>query len=484
MRASFLPLLGFLPTTGFPSFQEATPLQSGVAVEGELEVGLFGEGWKDFVIDVPRDAVTLEVELKCEQVDLDVYVTYKGDDYEGEMLSGQAFGVERVVLDFVSEYPLRTGAYEVSVQYGGAPLPIWEGEKISTALFSLKATLHEPFVDATLEIGVPQAARVDTFARRVRSFQVEVPEDASALRFDIVETSGDLDLHARRGGPILRRGQVTHEATHIYGRESLVISRQSRPRLRPGTWYVDVVDYGARTGRVPFEILATLDPDPPAQLLEVPPPIAVEGKGPLERAAAAVVDLYAGDTQGSGTLLTEDGWILTNAHVVADFADEPVDEVVVAVPVSTERPPVESFRARVVEFDWDRDLALLHVETGFYGQPVPETYRFPSLPFADRPLRLGDRLWVLGYPWIGGSGGRVSVTLTAGIVCGFEDAGHGSLVKTDAGVSEGNSGGAAIDEDGKLIGVPTSIMENGSSQISFVVPVSSIPGAWLEHLGG
>ena len=475
---------GFLALLCTPSVgaQEALPLTSGETYEGSLDVGLFGQGLQDFVIEVPREAIALDVQLRCREVDLDVYVTYLGEAFLGEELSGTDFGVERVVVDFVSSYPLRTGKYEVSVQYAGTPLPVWEGKKLDSADFSLTATLHGPRVDAVVEPGVRTRAVIDAPARRLRTFQVEVPDEANALRVDITETFGDLDLYARRSGPILRRGQVTHEATNVYGRETLVVTRGGRPKLLPGTWYIDVVDYGSRAGRVPFELLVSFDAEAPEELLALPEPLATEGLEPLERAAAAVVDLYAGNSQGSGTFLSRDGWILTNAHVVSDYADRPMPDVVVALPSRLDLPPVETFRARVVEFDRRLDLALLHVESGFYGQPLPDGYRFPSVEVARERPRLAHPIWVLGYPWIGGSGGRVSVTLTGGVICGFDHTGGTSLIKTDAEVSEGNSGGAAVDAQGRLLGVPTSVMEDGSSQISFVVPITNVPESWWEHV--
>jgi S1-C subfamily serine protease len=52
------------------------------------------------------------------------------------------------------------------------------------------------------------------------------------------------------------------------------------------------------------------------------------------------------------------------------------------------------------------------------------------------------------------------------------------LIKTDAEITSGNSGGAALDEHGRLIGVPSSVVENGSGQIGYVHPIESMPGEW------
>jgi S1-C subfamily serine protease len=76
----------------------------------------------------------------------------------------------------------------------------------------------------------------------------------------------------------------------------------------------------------------------------------------------------------------------------------------------------------------------------------------------------------------------VTITATRGIVSGFERADFGRLIKTDAEITRGNSGGAAIDERGLLIGVPSSTVENGSGQIGYVHPIDALPPSWRARI--
>jgi S1-C subfamily serine protease len=57
------------------------------------------------------------------------------------------------------------------------------------------------------------------------------------------------------------------------------------------------------------------------------------------------------------------------------------------------------------------------------------------------------------------------------------------VIKTDAEITSGNSGGAAVDAEGRLIGIPASTIENGAGQIGFVHPVALVPEAWRVHFG-
>ena len=93
-----------------------------------------------------------------------------------------------------------------------------------------------------------------------------------------------------------------------------------------------------------------------------------------------------------------------------------------------------------------------------------------------------QKLAGLGNAATGGEGSRVTIHATRGIVAGFEHGSVGNLIKTDASITQGNSGGAAVDADGKLVGIPTSTVENGSGQSGFVRPIGLLPPAWREQI--
>ena len=190
---------------------------------------------------------------------------------------------------------------------------------------------------------------------------------------------------------------------------------------------------------------------------------------------------------GSGTMLTADGLILTNYHVVAEATDNPdeKDAVVVGLTLDPRQPARELFRGNVLAYDKKIDLALVQVACGLYHQPLAQGYRFPAIALGDPDaVEVGDKVTTIGFPEIANTNGRASVTLTQGVLSGFEKSEIGVLMKTDAGISPGSSGGAALDGRWRLIGVPT--FENVSpeevSRMAYVHPITLLPEAWRKMI--
>lgn len=168
---------------------------------------------------------------------------------------------------------------------------------------------------------------------------------------------------------------------------------------------------------------------------------------------------------GSGTIISADGLILTNAHVVLPDRYFPVDALVVAQTLSQDAVPEPKFYAEVLQADATLDIAVIRVTTDYDGNPVEaSTLNLPHVPLGDSDqLNLGDALTILGYPGIGGD----TVTLTRGEVSGFTsqpDYGQRAFIKTSATIAGGNSGGLAVDNAGELIGVPTQLGYGGEDQ--------------------
>jgi S1-C subfamily serine protease len=463
----------------FGRADEQRTLKLGEVRQGQLD--LAREHSTEFTLDVPEGAVLLRVKIKCRQADLELSARSPDGDDEAdpEFKVDTDAGAGTLTVSRFSDPPLAAGAYRIQVAWRSKNLPRTVDKRVDRIPFSLEPQLFEKRVDGTL---VPDRAVdgvIDTPSGGYRTFQIDVPPGARALRVDIADAESDLDLFAERGHPMLALSEDVYFAQHTYGRETLVIDAQSRPPLEPGAWFVDVIDVQGDDSPTPFKILATLDAAAPAQLLAIPRAPAAVGRGVLARALASVVELSTDDGAGSGTLLTPDGWILTNAHVVTGLGDEVQEEVVISIPVDPHRPSVESFRGHVEKIDKPRDLALVRVTSGFYGQPLPSGYVFPTVEMGgSEELAIGEPLWLVGYPSTGGQGSRVTITATRGIVSGFDRAEFGTVVKTDATITLGNSGGAAIDSQGRIVGVPTSTVEVGSGHIGYVHPLSALPEDW------
>jgi len=170
------------------------------------------------------------------------------------------------------------------------------------------------------------------------------------------------------------------------------------------------------------------------------------GGGPSERQASGI---------GSGVIVSADGYILTNNHVVAEAKE-------IKVTVSDKR----EFDATVVGTDPKSDLAVIKIKGAPAGLRPAE--------FGDSSkLRLGDVVLAIGNPL------GVGQTVTMGIVSakGRADLGitaYEDFIQTDAAINPGNSGGALIDTEGKLVGINTAILSRsgGYQGIGLAIPSS------------
>jgi len=161
---------------------------------------------------------------------------------------------------------------------------------------------------------------------------------------------------------------------------------------------------------------------------------------------------------GSGSLVSEDGLILTNNHVIDTSLFE-YDALGVALTDRSDQPPTLTYLAVVLARDPALDLAVIRIASDLQGNAVSPIFSFIKLADSDR-VEIGDSLRIWGYPGIGGE----TITFTEGAVSGFtlERGINGrAWIKTDATIAGGNSGGMGTNEEGELIGVPT-IVTSGS----------------------
>lgn len=156
---------------------------------------------------------------------------------------------------------------------------------------------------------------------------------------------------------------------------------------------------------------------------------------------------------GSGVILNQQGYIITNNHVIAG-----ADRIVVALKDGREAP------AKIVGTDPETDLAILKTELK----------QLPSITLSSSDsLRVGDVVLAIGNPF------GVGQTVTMGIVSATGRNGLGlntyeDFLQTDAAINPGNSGGALVDAVGNLVGINTAIFSKsgGSQGIGFAIPSS------------
>lgn len=154
---------------------------------------------------------------------------------------------------------------------------------------------------------------------------------------------------------------------------------------------------------------------------------------------------------GSGVVVGADGSILTNYHVVRDKDQRLHDVFIIARSNQTEKAPVlicagKPSRSKLQP---DLDLALLKCDMDLDGrQWDARLANWIALPVTKAdPLSPGKRLWVLGYPDVGGGG----LSVDQGVIEGFAD----DYIKTDAPISHGNSGGPVVTDEGTFVGIAT-----------------------------
>ena len=450
-------------------------LQPGKPVHAALRAK---NDWKKrFVLDVPADAIALRLVLSTAGAELGLHADWDelGDDsshsvYQEHTDGGRA----ELALDRFREHPLQHRRLYVEVAWEGEGQPESSDRLLETLEFALETRIFTTGAGTSLALGSWTDDAIPPRASGTRSFKIDVPKDTRELRIDLDRVQGDLDLYARAGKPVGAIDAEVRFARHLFGRESLV--------LGAGTWFVDVVDTSPEESPVGYRIGVHAGSAVPPELAAIPP-LAESFPGPLGKALPRVVELFAEESTGSGTLVSPEGWILTNAHVVTALGGEKEKELVVACTLDPHEAPLELFRAEVREFDEARDLALLQITKGFYGQALPAGYKFPTIAFGDpAALAIGDPLLLVGYPSTGSLGSLVTLHVTRGIVSGFDRAAPGMLLKTDAGITGGNSGGAALDEHGALVGVPTMMVEMASGQAGYVHPWTWMPESWRKRL--
>lgn len=168
--------------------------------------------------------------------------------------------------------------------------------------------------------------------------------------------------------------------------------------------------------------------------------------------------------QGSGFIVSADGYILTNNHVVAN-ADT------IKVKLADER----EFEAKVIGTDPESEIAVIKIDAN----------NLPTIEMADSDtLEVGEWVLAIGNPF------GLSHTVTAGIVSakGRSNVGlatYEDFIQTDAAINPGNSGGPLINLDGKVVGINTAIIGSGGNiGIGFAVPIDMAKAVYEDLIEG
>ncbi|MFH1535056.1 MAG: trypsin-like peptidase domain-containing protein [Patescibacteria group bacterium] len=214
------------------------------------------------------------------------------------------------------------------------------------------------------------------------------------------------------------------------------------------------------------------------------------GKDTTTQILATVVNIECEDITdyeytywGSGTILTEDGVVITNSHIIPQTEDEllvPEYGCFVTLPDPNTGAPMEIYYADPVVISGlsdDYDLAVLEIydvyvdaEGNKYGE-YPKVFPvFDDTDWCeDEYVKLGEQLKIFGYP---ASSGNNSLTITEGIVSNFPD--DVNTILTSAKVDSGNSGGLAVDENGCMLGIPSAVSIGEYENLGIIITSEAV----------
>lgn len=186
----------------------------------------------------------------------------------------------------------------------------------------------------------------------------------------------------------------------------------------------------------------------------------------IERTSEESVNFYLGEraSLGSGVIVSKNGFILTNFHVVDTFFDAFDAEVTLS--------DGRKISATVVAWDEAADLAVLHINMDNLT---------PIQIGDDTSLEVGNIVFAIGYPH------NIGQSVSQGIISALTEDSENSpgIIQTDAAINPGNSGGALINSRGELVGINSSIFsESGNFEgIGFATPASHAIAAFQEMSG-
>ncbi|MBN2507925.1 MAG: trypsin-like peptidase domain-containing protein [Verrucomicrobia bacterium] len=171
----------------------------------------------------------------------------------------------------------------------------------------------------------------------------------------------------------------------------------------------------------------------------------------------SVVAIQHETAAGSGFIITPDGYLLSNGHVVRGSDEE--DPTQPAKSITVILNDEQKFPAKVVGFSLDPDVALLKIDPGHSLRPVE---------FADsRHVQIGQRCFAVGMPL------GLKRTFTGGILSNVDRTDLGTETKvfqTDAAINPGNSGGPLFDHNGRVLGINT-YARSGANNLGFTIPI-------------
>ncbi len=182
-------------------------------------------------------------------------------------------------------------------------------------------------------------------------------------------------------------------------------------------------------------------------------------------------------SSGSGVIINSSGIVLTNQHVVIledDFDNtERESSYIICLTEEINKEPECKYTGKLIASNKDLDVALLKIEN-IAGYSNKNTFSFLNLNASDS-TSVNNEVTSLGYPSIGGD----TITITKGVISGKENKHNKNWLKTDAIISYGSSGGAAIDSSAGIIGITSSAHSDTLGSLGYIINVTSL-NSWVN----
>jgi len=189
---------------------------------------------------------------------------------------------------------------------------------------------------------------------------------------------------------------------------------------------------------------------------------------------------------GSGTIISPDGIIITNRHVISNYDWSVISSLptcYIALTDNISQPPRMMYTANLIayspeinsysshEYDFDFDIAVLYIDgvcQECEGAPgfLPASFPYLDMGYSDF-LVPGDYVAIAGYPGIGAD----TFTFTEGIISGRVG---DFVIKTDAKIDSGSSGGSALNNKNELVGVPTWTISGQAESLGYIIGIDQV----------
>jgi hypothetical protein len=434
-----------------------------------------------FRVEVPDEATGLWLQALGADVDVEIDAAFEqSPDSPEARISSNLWIDEQLLIERSDGLPLATGTWQVRVHGVDAGF----GSEPHAGSCTLLARLIVPEPRELAYGRLEELSLEREQGLRAVFHPVVPPELRGDVLIEAFSPLADIELLV---GPVDARRTLVQPYARSERLLSYELLRIDAERLRAGS-AIHVYAHSDLEGldAIPLRVvLRALDAAEPRALLQPPLP-RPETLGPFGTAIAASVVIFGPLGSGSGVVVHESGLVLTNAHVISGARGGGALDLALGFTTDPAAPPIPCYAGELVDYRPDLDLALLRLSGWIDGRPLAKDARFPACALQfDAPPALGERIVVLGYPMTGGASSMVPLSLTAGVMSGWALEPAGRVLKTDAAIHAGVSGGTCLDGGGRLIGLPTSSLadSNYAGGLGFVIPLERLPAAWRARCG-